>query len=109
MCRRAWHDTLRPGDRHPLTRRSPAIFSPDCYRYDGNLSVLAALTADKLADPALVAEILAGPTPMEALVELCCAGLAKLVAAFAIAAPAFAYAPHSDVLDGEHWLAPPMR
>jgi hypothetical protein len=85
------------------------MFTPDCYLYDGNLSVLAALTADELADPALVAAILEGPTPMEALVELCCAGLAKLVAAFAVASSAFAYAPHGDVLDGEYWLGLPMR
>jgi len=43
------------------------MFTPDCYLYDSNLSILASLTADELADPALVADILEGPTPMEAL------------------------------------------
>jgi hypothetical protein len=81
------------------------MFSPDSYLYDTNLSLLATLSEEEIADPALVAQIVEGPSPIEAvghmLLTLVGSGLARLVAAFA-------YTPHVQEPGAEYWLLPPL-
>lgn len=81
------------------------MYGPDSYLYETNLNLLASLTDEELADPAVVAQLAPGTAALAGLAAWAAGAIARGVEALAAW---FTPPVAADEPTAAYWVYPPM-